>query len=214
MATQVLERPVASAEAASAPRHITYEEFLDWLDEDTHADWVDGEIIMHSPVSFRHQKVRQLVLRVLAEFVERHGLGELADDPFQMKIGPDFPGRAPDILFVAKAHLDRLKPNVLDGPADLVVEIISPDSRGRDRGDKHYEYERGGIPEYWLIDPERNVAEFYLLEEGRYVLAPIGAGIFRSRVLEGLWLRVEWLWQDPLPPLSEVLHAWDAVPAG
>ena len=153
-------------------------------------------------------------MRLIEEAGEKPGLGELAYDPFQMKIGPGFPGRAPDVLFVAKEHLARLKPNFLDGPADLVVEIVSSDSRGRDRGDKHYEYERGGIPEYWLIDPERNLAEFYLLEDGRYTLAPIGPdGIFRSRVLDGLWLRVEWLWQDPLPSLSEVLHEWEAAPA-
>lgn len=56
--------------------------------------------------------------------------------------------------FVASEHLDRLKETYLDGPADLVVGIVSPDSVGRDRGEKFYEYAQGGVPEYWLIDPQ------------------------------------------------------------
>ena len=80
-----------------------------------------------------------------------------------MKIGPDLPGREPDILFIAREHLDRFRDTYLDGPADLVVEIISRDSRARDRGDKFYEYEQGGVREYWLLDYLRRQAEFYQL---------------------------------------------------
>ncbi|MDW8290080.1 MAG: Uma2 family endonuclease, partial [Armatimonadota bacterium] len=80
-----------------------------------------------------------------------------------MKTGADLPGRSPDILFVSQQNLHRLKPTYLDGPADLVVEIISPESEERDRTQKFSEYERGGVREYWLIDPEKRLAEFYVL---------------------------------------------------
>jgi Uma2 family endonuclease len=130
-----------------------------------------------------------------------------------MKTAPDLPGRSPDLLFVATANLSRLQKTFLEGPADLVVVIISPDSRGRDRGDKFYEYEQGGVREYWLIDRLRKRAEFNQLgEDGLYHLAPIGEdGIFRSAVLPGFWLKVDWLWQDPLPPLLSVLREWCLV---
>ena len=59
---------------------------------------------------------------------------------------------------MATEHLDRLTDSHLSGPADLVVEIVSPDSLGRDRGDKFAEYEAASIPEYWLIDPVRQQA--------------------------------------------------------
>lgn len=206
-------RPKRPRAPAPPRRRMSYEEFLDWLDEDTHAEWVNGEVIMHSPVSARHQKVGRFLLRVLSEWVERGNLGEIMYDPFQMKIGPDFPGRAPDILYVAQENLARLKPNLLEGPADLVVEIVSPGSRGVDRGDKHFEYERGGVREYWLIDPERTLAEFNRLEpDGRYHLAtPDENGVFRSAVLPGFWLKVDWLWQDPPPAVRDVLSAWEAA---
>jgi Uma2 family endonuclease len=86
----------------------------------------------------------------------------------------------------------------LDGPADLVIEIISPESLGRDRGAKFIEYEAGQIPEFWLVDPGRTWAEFYRLSENRYTIALSGkTGVYRSAVLAGFWLRVEWLWQPP-----------------
>jgi Uma2 family endonuclease len=59
----------------------------------------------------------------------------------------------------------------LDGLADLVIEIISPESTSRDRGEKFYEYEMVGVRGYWLVDPQRELAEFYLLDaQGRYAL--------------------------------------------
>lgn len=125
--------------------------------------------------------------------------------PFQMKLAAT--GREPDLLFLASEHLDRLKKAHLEGPADLVVEVISPESFSGDRGEKFHEYESAGIPEYWLIDPDHEVAEFYQLDaRGRYQLIPADEhGIYRSRVLPGFWLRVTWLWQEPLPETEETL---------
>jgi Uma2 family endonuclease len=212
MAQEVLTEPLA-ATTPPAPQKMTYEEFLAWADEDTYAEWVNGEVIMLSPASFLHQDVGTFLTALLRHFVETHRLGVVLPAPFQMKTGPDLPGREPDILFIAREHLDRLKDVYLDGPADLVVEIISPDSRARDRGDKFYEYEQGGVREYWLIDPLRKQAEFYQLgADGIYRLVPVSEdGIYRSVVLNGLWLKVDWLWQQPLPPLLGVLREWGLV---
>jgi Uma2 family endonuclease len=123
-----------------------------------------------------------------------------------MKTGPQLPGREPDILFVAREHLARLKETFLDGPADLVIEILSPESRLRDRGDKRAECEAGGVREYWLIDPERREADFYVLDaRGRYRLVEVGPdGIYESPTLAGFRLNLAWLWRDPLPKVLDV----------
>jgi len=187
---------------------LTYEEFLAWCDDDTWAEWVNGEVIVFSPASRRHAMLADFLNRVLGFFVEEHQLGVVISPPFQMKTGPDLPGREPDLLFVATAHLERLKNTYVDGPADLVIEIISPESRLRDRGAKFAEYEMGGVPEYWLIDPDRRRADFYQLDpQGRYRLVESDPeGIYRSVAVPGFWLRIEWLWQDPPPRLRDVLR--------
>jgi Uma2 family endonuclease len=152
---------------------------------------------MYSPASKRHQQIVSFLGKVLGTFVEQHNLGIVLSAPFQMKLEH---GREPDLLFVAREHQNRLKETYLDGPADLAVEIVSPESAERDRGAKFYEYARGGVPEYWLMDPQIQWAEFYRLEEERYRMTFCGEeGEYRALTLPGFWLRVEWLWQEPLP---------------
>ncbi|MGH7578032.1 MAG: Uma2 family endonuclease [Longimicrobiales bacterium] len=190
---------------------ISFEEFLHRFDG-RHAEWVDGKAIVMSPASDRHQDVVGFLAGLLRVFVEANELGALRTAPFLMRITHDSPGREPDLLFVAREHQMRLKRSLLAGPADLVIEIISPESRTKDRREKFYEYEAGGVTEYWLIDPGREQANFYFLDDaGTYRAAGIENGVFRSRVLRGLWLRIDWLWQDPLPPLLAVLREWKLV---
>ena len=212
--TQEIEIETVTASAVPAPPlKMTYEEFLAWADEDTRAEWVEGEVIYMSPVSDLHQDLADFLTALLRFFTETHQLGVVRSAPFQMKIGPRLSGREPDVLFISSEHLDRLKKTFLDGPADLVIEIVSPESRARDRGDKFYEYEQGGVREYWLLDPQRKQAEFYQLgEDGIYHLATIAQdGIYRSVVLKGLEMKVDWLWQEPLPLLLSVLKEWRLV---
>jgi Uma2 family endonuclease len=160
---------------------------------------------MTGPASAQHQYLAIFLATTLSTYVTLHDLGTVLTGPFQMKLARS--GREPDVLFVAKEHLARLQPTLLQGPADLVVEIVSDESVARDRGTKFEEYREAGIPEYWLLDPRIEQAEFYHLDErGRYQRAPVeAAGVYRSRVIPGLWLRVDWLWQQPLPSPTRAL---------
>lgn len=203
---------ISAVEDARQPpaTSLTYEEFLDWCDEDTWAEWVDGAVQMVSLASKRHAELATFLIRVLGGWTEAFDLGIVLGAPFQMRLSePLKRGREPDILFVRSAHVGRILTTYLDGPADLVVEIISPESIGRDRGEKFVEYEQSGVEEYWLIDPDREQAEFYQLgTDGRYRLAfGGGRGEYRSRVLSDFWISVEQLWLDPLPKVTSVLKA-------
>lgn len=194
------------------PLEMSYEAFLEWADEDTLAEWVDGKVVLMSPPSERHQDLSDFLTALMRHFAEAHGLGKVRSAPLQMKLGANLSGREPDILFVATENLTRLQKNRLEGPADLTVEIISPESRARDRGEKFYEYEAGGVSEYWLIDPDREQAEFHRPDaRGVYQLVPLADGVFESTVLPGLKLDTAWLWQDPLPPLLSILKLWKLV---
>jgi Uma2 family endonuclease len=193
---------------------VTFEEFLAWCDEDTWAEWVDGEVRMVSPASDRHQDLRDFLGFLFRAFAEVRQLGTVRTAPFLMRL-PSVPsGREPDILFVGRAHQARLRPTYLDGPADLVVEIVSPESRLRDRGEKFAEYELGGVGEYWLLDPEPRRADFFRLDaEGRYErVPPDTAGVYRSEALPGFWLRADWCWQEPLPQVLAVLRELGVLP--
>ncbi len=133
---------------------MTYEEFLDWADEDTYAEWVDGKVEMMSPASEKHQDISDFLAAILRVCVEDFDSGRVLSAPFQMRLSNVRRGREPDLLFVRKENIIRLQRSYLDGPADLAIEIVSPESVLRDRGAKYAEYEAGGVREYWIIDAD------------------------------------------------------------
>ena len=201
------------AEKLPAARGMSYAEFLDWCDEDTLAEWVDGEVIMTSPASLAHQTLVGFLLKILGTYAEQRELGQVIAAPFQMKTGPDLPGREPDLLFIGRENLGRLESVYLDGPADLAIEVVSRGSRLRDRGEKLAEYEMGGVREYWVLDPEEQRADFYVLAaDGRYERRRTDEdGIYPSEVIAGFRLREAWLWQQPLPKALSALKELGVV---
>jgi Uma2 family endonuclease len=186
---------------------ISYDEFLKKY-SGVHAEWVDGEVIQFMTASDRHQDLADWLTAILRFFIEIYDLGWIRSAPFNMQLPHLNRGREPDILFVGKDRLHIVRQAQLAEAADLVVEITSPESIGRDRGDKFVEYEAAGVREYWLIDPDRKQAEFYqLAENGRYQPATLDDdGRFHSTVLPGFWLKVDWLWEEPLLKLIEVVR--------
>lgn len=210
MDTLTLEQ--STTDTQSTPLRMSYEEFLAWSDEDTHAEWVpldtlgNGEVIVQMPPKLIHQEVADFLSKLLGLFVHLFGLGKLVTAPFEVKLGPGHSSREPDILFVATKNLDRLTQERLNGPPDLIIEVISKDSVKWDRDDKYKEYRDAGVREYWIIDPRlgRQRADFFCLDDqGEYRLfATEEDARIESQVLSGFWLRPEWLWQaDTLDPL-------------
>ena len=188
---------------------MSYEEFVAQIDESAHAEWINGEAIVFMSPKARHQGLSNLLGTAITIFVEWFGLGIVRAAAFEMRAMPGGPVREPDLLFVARDHLDRITEDGLAGPADLVIEIISDESLRRDRADKFYEYQEAGIPEYWLFDPRPRLqrADFYrLTESGIYQpIVPDTAGRYHSAVLPGFWLDPAWLWQEPLPKAIDLL---------
>lgn len=187
---------------------ITFEEFLEWTDEDTHAEWEDGEVIMASPASIEHQNLSGWLGMILRGYVRRGQLGQIVGAPFLVLLQTAQQGREPDLIFLKTENMSRLQRTYLEGAPDLVVEIVSLESISRDRGRKFVEYESEGIPEYWLIDPIRRQAEFYCLgDDNHYHLSlPDAEGIYHSLSIAGFWLKVDWLWQEPLPDELDILR--------
>jgi Uma2 family endonuclease len=190
---------------AQLPKKVTFEEFLTLTDGVKKAEWIDGEIIYMAAASVRHELLFKFLLVILDLYTQKYDLGVVIGSDIPMKLAPQRRGREPDILFLAKERLPLLQATYLDGPADMAIEIISPESYERDTQDKFAEYEAAGVPEYWLLDPQRQTAGFYHLDEnGQYRVMETSEGIFRSVSINGFWLRVEWLWA--LPAKLEVLR--------
>jgi Uma2 family endonuclease len=201
----------ASELAAKKRLRMSYEEYKHWEHEGGLTEWIDGEVQIYMPPTIAHQRMVAFLLFLLQGFVRLHRLGEVFAAPVSMRAIQGGNAREPDLFFVAAEHLGHLAETELNGPADLVIEIISPDSVLRDRDDKFYEYQAGGVREYWIIDPRpnRKRADFFMLDQnGMYQPVPVADGVYRSTVLRDFWLKVDWLWAEdpnPLATLSEVV---------
>jgi Uma2 family endonuclease len=112
----------------------------------------------------------------------------------------------PDIAFVRKSREHLIEDGYVDGPPDLAVEIVSPDSKTRDYVTKREQYEQAGVKEYWIVDElQQRVTLLRLGRQGHYREVKAKQGILKSRVLKGFWLRPDWLWQKRLPLRIKVL---------
>jgi Uma2 family endonuclease len=214
MATiDAIEQDLEPLETPSPPRRrMTEEEFVEWCRgfENLRAEWVDGEVVVMSPANLNHVDLCGFLIAVMRVFVEYHDLGRVFEQEFtcRFRSGPRLLRRLPDILFVARDRLNLLQPTYLDGPPDLVIEIVSPDSTARDWREKYLDYEAAGVREYWIIDPLSKVLEVSRREGEALHFQPIAEseGRVASEILPGFYLRPAWLWQEPLPKVRDVLR--------
>ncbi len=173
---------------------MTYTEYLRATDLPEHTEWVDGEVQEMMAVSRAHAEMQVYLVELLQAYLRARPIGSIYLEPFQMKTGPDLPGRAPDLMVVLEGSLPRITDQYLDGPAELVVEIISQGTEAIDRGDKFYEYEAGGVAEYWLIDALSTAADFFVRDD-RGTFRSSSQRPFASSILRGLSIDSEWLWE-------------------
>lgn len=176
-------------------------------------EWLMGKVIQLMSNNARHQIILLILSQVLNLFLayrERNAQVILAGLP--MYLGDDKPARQPDLMVVLDKNRDRIKDTYLDGAADIVVEIVSPESGARDRGIKFTEYESAGVGEYWLFDPQREEAAVYALDDdGSYKRLPRDDGYITSKLLPGFRLQAALLWQEDPPNGAELVTLVQAM---
>ena len=190
---------------ASHPRYMTEAEFDAWAGEDTRAEWVRGEAIVHMPSTPAHNLLEVWLLKLISFFVERHALGLVFGSEVEIRV----PGvrRLPDVCFVARERAQIVQPTRIEGAPDLIIEIVSPDSVARDWRDKYLDYEAMGVREYWVVDLDyRQLRAYALGADGRYGPIAERDGKVYSRVLQGFWIRPSDMWQEPLPDTLPLLQ--------
>lgn len=133
------------------------------VDEGMKAEFIDGEVIYHSPVYGRHWKASSRLSRHLMNFVYDNNLGEVAVEKVMIRCTRN--DYEPDICFWKAEAAAQFKPKQSAfPPPDFIVEILSDSTAERDRGVKFTDYALHGVQEYWIIDAEVGTLEQYLLD--------------------------------------------------
>jgi len=139
-----------------------------------HLELAHGEIYMSPSPSPDHSDIILALAGFLRPHIKQHKLGKLYADTDT--VFDDENTRRPDVIFFASARLHLVGKKALMGPPDLCVEVLSPTSVEMDREDKFALYENRRVANYWIVDPDAQVIEAYVLKAGKFELAVRGKG--------------------------------------
>lgn len=174
--------------------NVAFDTYMETYAE-TFAEWVEGMVIKLSPASLIHIKLSRFLVFLFDAYLKKMPVAQLLEAPFVMRLQPGKAGREPDLFLVLNERASIIKDTMVDGPADIAIEIVSPESQDRDLVEKYDEYEAYGVREYWILNTVRKQADFYVLgEDGLYRRIELVEGIFRSTLLSRFQLKPNRLW--------------------
>lgn len=153
---------------------------------------IEGELIMTPAPNPRHQIISANLFKKLADFVNGKGMGVILYSPIDVYLGREN-AYQPDIVFISKDRQDIIQEDGIYGAPDLVIEILSPSTARYDLREKFRIYEKYGVKEYWIVDPEITSIEIYTKEREHFSLITRaeGKGEVESVLLKGFRLTLD-----------------------
>jgi Uma2 family endonuclease len=150
---------------------FTYEDYLLFPEDGRRHELIDGEHYVTPAPRTKHQAVVSNLLRTLATCVRDRRLGRVFAAPTDVVLS-DLDVVQPDLLFISTARLSIMSDRCIQGPPDLVVEILSESTRKTDEIIKRKLYERFAVREYWIVDPELETVKVFALTDRGYIRSP------------------------------------------
>jgi Uma2 family endonuclease len=198
--------PPLVREGPRRPRPLSFDEFLVQY-AGQHAEWhPDGTVEIVVATHITHNRITRFLSTLLSLYLGFRPAGELLTAAYPQRVA-DYPARSPDLMIVGNERREAIRSDYLDGPADIAIEVVAPESAERDYSVKYREYEASGVLEYWLIDADRRVFDVHERGgDGRYQRRQLDtAQRVTSTLLPGFALDPRLLWSDPLPQGKDLL---------
>jgi Uma2 family endonuclease len=146
---------------------LTYEDYLGFPEDGFRHEIIEGEHYMSPPPLVRHQRILLRISYLIQSYLETHAIGEVLFAPVAVLLS-EFNVFEPDLLYLSHERAHQLTEKNLQGAPDLVVEILSPSTKSRDKRLKREVYERTGVDEYWVVDPDLNLVDVYRRDGERF----------------------------------------------
>lgn len=194
------------------PEFVSAEEYMAHYAHDFY-EWDDGRLVKMAPIQLRHAKLVSYLQKLLEAYFTLRPIGDVVGEPFVMRLDSVKGYREPDLQVILHTNPGQFTPTAMIGPADICIEVVSPESGDRDYGKKFLEYEKAGVREYWIVDPIRKAARLNrLTPDGIYAdISPDAEGDYETPLLPGLKLHVPTLWAEPLPDILQIVEAVRAM---
>lgn len=179
--------------------------FYDEISEAHKAEFINGEIVVHSPAKLRHSLARKHLTMLLTTYAQKHHLGLIGDEKLLVTLTRN--DYEPDICFFTAEKAQGFSLDQMKFPApDFVVEVLSSSTEAVDRGVKFADYALHGVREYWLVDADQETVEQYVLADATYTLyAKIRQGSIQSQQVAGFEISLRAIF-DPAENLMALQH--------
>jgi Uma2 family endonuclease len=171
---------------------LTYDDFVLFPDDGKRHELIDGEHYVTPSPNTKHQKVSGNLFLQIGTWLEQHRIGQLFFAPFDV-VFSQFDVVEPDLLYMSNGRATEVLTHAnVQGAPELVIEIGSPGTRTRDETIKRRLYERAGVSEYWVVDPDLDIVRVYRraaegFERPRELTAEAG-DVLETSLLPGLTL--------------------------
>jgi len=200
----LLQEDLPMATATHVPT-FSFDDFCYLSREGRKADLINGVVYLAPPERLDENRLCLWLAELLGAFIRRKGLGNVFVSQVVFRLD-DRNGLEPDIAYVREEHRHQIHRKYIDGPPDLAVEIVSPESVERDYEQKRRLYEKAGVAEYWIVDEYlKKLIMLHLDRKGIYHATRPQEGAYQSHVLPGFWLKSEWLWEETRPTTEKVM---------
>ncbi len=188
---QLLESPrlalyVRRFEAVLERERVARERFYNEMTEGEKLEFINGEVVVHSPVKKRHNNCVKRLLKLIDTYVEQHELGFVGVEKILITLTRN--DYEPDLCFFSQDKAQGFRADQMKFPApDFIVEVLSESTADKDRGIKFNDYAAHGVKEYWLIDPGQETLEQYLwsADETYDLMLKSGSGTVKSVAVKG-----------------------------
>lgn len=167
------------------------QKFYEDITEQQKAEFINGQVILHSPVQRRHSLVSDFLFKLVSTYVDQNDLGWVGHEKLLVALTRN--DYEPDVAFWKAERAAEFAPDQIKFPApDFVAEVLSPSTEAHDRGVKFEDYAAHGVREYWLVDPAREQIEKHLLRGRRFTAGETcRKGHVPSTVIAGLVVPVK-----------------------
>lgn len=200
---EIMEQPSAPLIVRAVQERLEAEqrkraEFYENINEKDKVEFINGEVVYHSPVVKEHNDVTRLLLKLLDTYVYLNQLGYVGVEKILVKFTRN--DYEPDLCFFNSEKAKDFKKGQMFFPVpDLAVEVLSKSKKSleRDRKIKYDDYEIHGVSEYWMIDPDDETIEQYVLENGKYRLVlKSSEGSIHSHAVKGFVIPIRAIFDE------------------
>ncbi len=174
-------------------RRWTYADYCRIPADGKRHEIVDGRHFVNPAPSPYHQTVTSRLLYERMHPIEKQGRGRVLTAPIDVHLGPGSIVQ-PDVVALRRRNTSILGRKKLTGVPDLLIEVLSPSTRRFDRQHKRDRYERAGVREFWLVDPDTHTVEQLILRKGRYERPIVCAESITLRAFRGISIALTEIW--------------------